>query len=174
MVLLVVDTQKALMNSELFEFELFKSNVTKLINTARDNGIEVIFVRHDDGVGNELSKGEDGFEIYDEFAPKENEAVFDKSFNSSFKDTGLNEYLNGKGVKNVIVVGLQTDFCIDATIKAGFESGYNMIVPSYANSTFDNQYLSSAQAYSYYNEYIWKNRYAECISIEDTVKLMIG
>lgn len=82
--------------------------------------------------------------------------------------------MSRKGVKNVIIVGLQTDCCIDATIKAGFESGYNMIVPSYANSTFDNQYLSSAQAYSYYNEYIWKDRYAECISLEDTVKLMIG
>lgn len=56
MVLLVVDTQKALMNSELFEFELFKSNITKLINTARDNDIEVIFIRHNDGEGNEFQK----------------------------------------------------------------------------------------------------------------------
>ena len=57
MVLLVVDTQKAIINSRLYQFDLFESHVKKLIDKARDNGIEVIFVRHDDGVGNELTKG---------------------------------------------------------------------------------------------------------------------
>ena len=174
MVLLVIDTQKALMNSELFEFELFKSSVVKLIDIARKNEIEVIFVRHNEGDYGELSKGKSGFEIYEEFTPKENELIFDKTFNSAFKGTGLNVYLNRKGVSDVIVVGLQTDYCIDATIKAGFELGYRMIVPAYANSTFDNQYLSSDETYSYYNEFIWNERYADCISLEDTVKLMNG
>lgn len=45
MVLLVVDTQKLITNKELYNFELFVSNVKKLINTARDNNIEVIYVR---------------------------------------------------------------------------------------------------------------------------------
>ena len=57
MVLLVVDTQKAITNSALYQFELFEFGVKKLIHTARQNSIEVLFVRHDDGVGNELTKG---------------------------------------------------------------------------------------------------------------------
>ena len=65
MVLLVVDTQKAITNSELYQFELFQTNIKKLIHKARQNHIEVIFVRHDDGIGNELTKGNDGFEIYE-------------------------------------------------------------------------------------------------------------
>ena len=52
MVLLVVDTQKAITNSYLYQFELFEANVKKLIHKARQKNIEVIFVRHDDGVGN--------------------------------------------------------------------------------------------------------------------------
>ena len=66
MVLLVVDTQKLITNKKLYKFEEFKSNIKKLIVTARENGIEVIYVRHDDGVGNELTKGNPGYEIYEE------------------------------------------------------------------------------------------------------------
>ena len=65
MVLLVVDIQKAITNSRLYQFDVFESHVRELINKARYNNIEVIFVRHDDSVGNELTKGNNGFEIYE-------------------------------------------------------------------------------------------------------------
>lgn len=172
MVLLVVDTQKAIINSRLYQFDLFESHVKKLIDKARDNGIEVIFVRHDDGVGNELTKGNNGFEVYERFQPKDNEIIFDKNVNSSFKDTGLLECLNKKEEKTIIIVGLQTDYCIDATIKAGFEHGFKMIVPENTNSTFDNQFMTAEQTYRYYNEFIWNGRYAKCISFTDALELI--
>lgn len=172
MILLVVDTQKAITNNELYQFELFEARVKKLISEARHNGVEVIFVRHDDGAGNELTKGNDGFEIYDGFSPVDGEVIFDKKVNSCFKDTGLLEYLRQKKEDTIIVVGLQTDYCIDATIKAGFEHGFKMIVPAGTNSTFENQYMSAEQTYRYYNEYIWNNRYAECVSFEKTLELL--
>ena len=120
MVLLVVDTQKAITNSRLYQFDLFVSHVKELIEKARHNDIEVIFVRHDDGDGNELTKGNEGFEIYGGFQPEADEMIFDKNANSSFKDTGLLEYLQQKGENKIIIVGLQTDYCIDSTFKAGF------------------------------------------------------
>ena len=172
MVLLVVDTQKGITNSELYNFELFESSIKKLINRARHNNIEVIFVRHDDGAGSKLTKGNDDFEIYDEFKPVNNEIVFDKNVNSSFKNTGLLKYLREKEENIIIIVGLQTEYCIDATIKAGFEHGFKMIVPANTNSTFDNQYMTAEQTYKYYNEFIWQRRYAECISLEKTLELM--
>lgn len=173
MVLLVVDTQKAITNNALYQFELFESAVKKLIDTARQNDIEVLFVRHDDGIGNELTKGNAGFEIYEGFKPVENEKIFDKSVNSAFKDTGLLEYLRQKEENEIIIMGLQTDYCIDATIKAGFEHGFKMIVPANANSTFDNPYMTAEQSYKYHNEYMWKNRYAECISLQETLERMM-
>lgn len=173
MVLLVVDTQKAIINEKLYEFDLFKKRVNELINKARSNGIEVIFVRHDDGIGCELSKGNEGFEIYEDFKPENNELIFDKTVNSAFKDTGLLEYLKEKNEDTVIVVGLQTDYCIDATIKAGFEHGFKMIVPENTNSTFDNQYMTAEETYKYYNGFIWNKRYAECVSFEKAVERMV-
>ncbi|MGN0655109.1 MAG: cysteine hydrolase family protein [Oscillospiraceae bacterium] len=172
MVLLVVDTQKAITNSRLYQFDLFESHVKELIKKARHNDIEIIFVRHDDGVGNELTKGNDGFEVYDGFQPYDNEIIFDKNVNSSFKNTGLLEYLKQKEENTIIIVGLQTDYCIDATIKAGFEHGFKMIVPENTNSTFDNQYMTAEQTYKYFNEFIWNRRYAECIPFDKALELM--
>ena len=172
MVLLVVDTQKAITNSKLYQFDLLEVRIKEMINTARNNDIEVIFVRHDDGAGFELTKGNDGFEIYKGFIPTDNEIIFDKYANSSFKGTGLLEYLKEKKENTIIIVGLQTDYCIDATIKAGFEHGFKMIVPANTNSTFDNQYMTAEQTYRYYNEFMWNKRYAECIPFEETLGLM--
>lgn len=172
MVLLIVDTQKLITTEKLYKFEEFKSNVKKLIASARENGIEVIYVRHDDGVGNELTKGNPGYEIFEEFQPTDKEVIFDKTVNSSFKGTGLLEYLRSKNENEIIIVGLQTDYCIDATIKAGFEHGFKMIVPANANSTFDSPYMSAEQTYNYYNDFMWTKRYAECISIEETLARM--
>lgn len=172
MILLVVDTQKQITNAGLYKFDLFVDNVKKLISTARKNNIEIIYVRHDDGDGSDLTKGSDGFEIFEEFSPLNDEKIFDKTVNSSFNNTGLLEYLNEKHEKSIIVVGLQTDFCIDATVKCGFEHGFEILIPQYANSTFDNQYMSAEQTYEYYNNYIWSKRYAKCLSVNEVLDLM--
>ena len=100
-----------------------------LIEKARQNNIEVIFIRHDDGIGQELTKGNDGFEIYEEFKPINNEKIFDKTVNSAFKETGLLEYLISIEERQLIIAGLQTDYCIDAAIKCGFEHGFQIVVP---------------------------------------------
>ena len=98
MVLLVVDTQKLITNASLYNFTMFVSNVKKLIKAARENKVEVIYIRHDDGEGEELTRGTDGFEIYEEFSPEKDEKVFDKTVNSPFKNTGLPEYLTEKQI----------------------------------------------------------------------------
>lgn len=174
MVLLVIDTQKLITNDKLYEFNAFVSNVKEIINKARENKIEVIYVRHDDGEGGELVKGTEGFEIYEEFKPLKEEKIFDKKFNSAFKGTGLLEYLKSKGENELIIVGLQTDFCIDATIKCGFEHGFHIIVPQHTNTTVNNEFMTGEQSYKYHNEFMWNSRYAECISLNETLIKMEG
>lgn len=78
MVLLVVDTQVLITNEKLYNFNEFVANVENLINTARKNNIEVIYVRHDDGENSELNKGKSGFEIYEKFKPCNKEKIFEK------------------------------------------------------------------------------------------------
>lgn len=48
-----------------------------------------------------------------------------------------------------------------------------MIVPENTNSTFDNQYMTAEQTYRYYNDFMWNKRYAECISFDEAVELIM-
>lgn len=173
MILLVVDTQRGCFNSSLYAFETVKENIKTLIKTARENHIEIVYVQHDDGPGTDLDKCADNYEIYDEFAPTKGEKRFEKNVNSSFHPmTGLTEYLHSKGEKDIITVGVSTDYCMDATVKCGFEHGFNIIVPTYANSTYDNPYFDGETAYKYFNEFMWPKRYAMSVTVEEAVKMM--
>ena len=144
-----------------------------MIQTARESGCEIIYVQHDDGPGTGFSKGDEAYEIYEEFEPKINEKIFCKTVNRSFHtSTGLLAYLREKEETQIMIVGLQTDFCIDATVKSGFEHGFEMIVPEYTNATFDNEYFSKEVAYDYYNRFMWPERYAKCITMEDALEIL--
>ena len=175
MILLVVDTQKGCFDERLYAFETVRNNIKQLITIARENNVEVVYVQHDDGPGTELDKTADNYEIYEEFAPREDEKRFEKNVNSAFHPmTGLTEYLKSKGEKDIITIGVSTDYCMDATIKSGFEKGFNMLVPSYTNSTYDNPYFDKETAYKYYNEFMWGRRYAKIITVEQAIQLLQG
>ena len=60
----------------------------------------------------------------------------------------------------------------DATNKCGFEHDFRMIVSENAKFTFDNACMIEEQSYKYYNDFMWKGRYAECISVEETIEKM--
>ena len=173
MILLVVDTQKGCFNDDLYAFETIKKNIKQLISAARENNVEVAYVQHDDGPGTSLDKSDNGYEIYEDFAPTGDERRFEKNVNSAFHPmTGLTEYLRSKGEKDIMTIGVSTDYCMDATIKSGFENGFNIFVPEYTNSTYDNPYFDKETAYRYFNEFMWPKRYAKMITVEQAVKLL--
>lgn len=172
MIVVAIDMQKQIMNEGLYEYANFINNIQRILSCAREHHVEVVYVRHEDGEGGELVKGSEGFEIEEACKPIGNEKIFDKRYNSAFKETGLLDYLKEKNEQDIMIIGLQTEYCIDATIKSGFEHGFHVLVPNGSNTTFDNQYMSGEQTYLYYNEFIWKNRYAECISVDKACALL--
>ena len=170
MKLLVVDAQNMITTPALYAFDRFVDTVSRLIRTARSSGVEVLYIRHDDGAGQPLHPGNPGYDVYEVFAPLPGEKVYDKTVNSPFRDTALLRYLRASGETELMVCGLQTDYCIDATIKCGFEHGFRMLVPAYGNTTTDNAYLTAEQSYRYHNEWMWPRRYGECLPLSDALE----
>lgn len=156
MILLVVDMQKALTeDEELYDAEAFMDRNIRLIDAARKNNVEVIFVQHDAGEGSGFSAGDEDFEIDPRVAPKEGEKVFVKTINSCFGNKEFKAYMEQQEDKRLMVIGLQTNYCIDATVKSAFERGFEVIVPEGTNSTFDNDYMTGETTVAYYNEDVW-------------------
>lgn len=167
MVLLVIDVQKGITDDRLYNFEGFISNLKKLIANARKKGVEVIYVQHDDGPGSGFSLGDVDYQIYDEIAPKPGEKIFTKTVNSSFSNKELCEYLDEIQEDTVVISGLMTNYCIDATIKSAFDRGFKVIVPEGCNTTSDNDYMNAETTYRYYNEMMWPDRFAQCPDMEE-------
>ena len=172
LVLLVVDVQNALINAHPVWEQRVIENIRKLIDTARGNQKEVVYVRHDDGVGTEFECGTDGWQIYEKIAPNAGEHIVEKRYNSAFHKTNLKDYLDCKQVDTIVLTGLQTEYCIDATLRSAFDYEYHIIVPEGTNTTFDNEYLSGEKLYEYYNFKIWNNRYAKVMALEEAVRLL--
>ena len=172
MKLIVIDMQKALMDDELYDLAGLLERVEKLIETARENGIEVIYVQHDAGPGTGFSVGDEAFEITDEVAPKEGEKVFVKTINSCFGNKDFAAYLEEAKDDALMIAGLQTNFCIDATVKSAFERGYDVIVPEGAHSTFDNPYMSAEMTCAYYFNEVWPGLFADCVSMDEALDMM--
>ena len=168
-VLLVVDVQTCMIKEQPYNVSHVLANIQKLLSAAREHELEVVYVRHEDEEDGDLERGSEGWEIYSDIAPIAGEKIFDKHFNSAFLKTGLKEYLNDKQVDTIILVGLQTEYCIDATCKAAFEHGFRILIPEETNTTFDNEFLSGEKLYKYYNYKIWNHRFAQIIPLEEVI-----
>ena len=171
MILLVIDMQKALIDDELYAFDTFMERTARLIDAARKNNVEVIYVQHDAGAGSGFSVGDETFEIAEEVAPREGEKVFIKTINSCFGNKDFKEYMEQLDDKRVMIIGLQTNYCIDATVKSAFERGFEVIIPEGTNSTFDNDYMTGETTVKYYNEDIWEE-IVESVTMEEAIEMM--
>lgn len=158
--LIVIDIQEGLVKENPFDTKNFIINTKAIIQHFRDQNIEVIFIRHSEDEGL-LAMGSDNWQVYHELKPQENEKIFNKYYNSIFKDTELKEYLYRKNITDLTFVGMQVEFCIDTSVKVGFEYGYKITIVEDAISTFDNEHLPADKILSFYKEKIWRNRFVQ-------------
>ena len=171
MILLVIDMQKGLVDEDLYAFDTFADRTVRLVDAARKNNVEVVFVQHDAGMGSGLSVGDEDFEIIDRIAPKEGEKVFVKTINSCFGSKEFKEYMENRDDRRLMIIGLQTNYCIDCTVKSAFERGFDVIIPEGTNSTFDNDYMSGETTVRYYNEDVWEGL-VESVSFEEAIAML--
>lgn len=134
-VLLVVDMQAALVEALAppRRAELL-TTLRGLIEQARTTGVPVVYVRHRD---EELVPETPPWQIAAEIAPRAGEPVVDKTFRDSFRETDLADVLARLRCDHLVVCGMQTEFCIDATIREAERRGYRVTLAADAHATYD-------------------------------------
>jgi nicotinamidase-related amidase len=79
--------------------------------------------------------GTKGADIHASVRPQGAEAIVEKNFPNSFRATGLQALLEKQGVKNLVVAGMMTHMCVDATVRHAADLGYKVTLLADACAT---------------------------------------
>lgn len=131
--LLVVDVQVGAVE-EAYDRDEVVGVVAGLVETARDRGVPVVWVRHQD---EEMTEGSDLWQIVPELAPAEDEPIVEKAYGDAFEDTTLERELEALAVGRLVVAGAETDACIRSTLHGAITRGYDALLVSDAHTTGD-------------------------------------
>jgi nicotinamidase-related amidase len=72
-----------------------------------------------------------------EAMPQTREPVFQKTVNSAFIGTRLEDHLRREGLNALVIVGLTTDHCISSTARMAGNLGFEVVVVSDATATVE-------------------------------------
>jgi nicotinamidase-related amidase len=143
--LLIIDIQNDYFPGGAMELEgadAAGANAGAALEKFRKNGDPVIHVRH-------LSvrpgstfflPGTRGAEIHPSVSPRDVETVIEKNFPNSFRGTKLEQTLKDSGVKNLVVAGMMTHMCVDATVRHAADLGYKITLLGDACATRAQSY----------------------------------
>jgi nicotinamidase-related amidase len=79
-------------------------------------------------LGRVLVRGEAGWEIVPELAPRRGEIVVDKPGYSAFHATDLERILTARGIRRLIFTGVTTDVCVHSTLRSAVDRGYECLL----------------------------------------------
>jgi nicotinamidase-related amidase len=151
--LLVIDAQVGLIEPSYRSREVLE-NINTLLEQARGSQAPVIYIQHDEPEGHGLEVGTAAWEIHPAIRPKEGDVIIHKRASDSFHKTTLQQELERQGIKHLVVVGGQTEYCVDTTCRRATTLGYNvtLVGDTYTTDDYDGAVLSAAQRIDYHNE----------------------
>jgi len=117
--------------------EAAAAQAARLLASFRDRGEPVVHMQHvwDAPDAEFMAPGTPGVEIHETVAPRPGEAVIQKQHPNSFRDTELEQHLRDAGVDRLVVCGMMTSMCVDATVRAGADLGFPVVVAHDACAT---------------------------------------
>jgi nicotinamidase-related amidase len=114
----------------------------ELLDAFRASGEALVHIQHvwDAPDAAFMAPGTEGVEIHDAVRPAVGETVIQKANPNSFLDTPLEQHLRAAGVDSVVVCGMMTAMCVDATVRAATDLGFETTVVHDACATMELEF----------------------------------
>ena len=109
----------------------------ELLQCFREHGGQHIHIQHESRRPGAtfFIPGTDGIRIHDLVAHFEEEPIVHKTFPNSFRETNLLEMLREWGTERLVICGMMTHMCVDATVRAAADLGFQVIIVEDACAT---------------------------------------
>jgi nicotinamidase-related amidase len=138
--LLIIDIQNDYFPGGKMELEgadAAAQNAAKVLDKCRRGGMAVFHVRHlSTRPGSTFFiPGTSGAELHAAVSPREGEPVIEKNFPNSFRNTDLKQKLDALAVKELVVAGMMTHMCVDASVRQAADLGYKVTLLADACAT---------------------------------------
>lgn len=137
--LLIIDVQQALCSGEYECFEINRviETINHLSIRARIAGVPVVFIQHEEE-GGPLVHDSAGWQLAEGLVTDPEDKFVRKTTPDSFYQTNLEKLLPREDFERLIICGLQTDYCVNATVRQALKLGYDVELAADAHSTIDN------------------------------------
>ena len=114
-------------------------NAKALLEYFRENALCVIHIQHfSTRAGSTFFiPNTKGVEIHENVMPIDGEKVIVKNYPNSFRETGLLDYLKSNAITDLVICGMMTQHCVDATTRAAKDFGFTCVVIGDACATKD-------------------------------------
>ena len=131
--LLIIDIQRDYFPGGAFPLvdpEPAAARASEVLAHFRALGRPVVHLKHvwDEPDATFMRPGTDGVEIHDAVAPVDGERVIEKAFPNGFRDTDLERILRAGEDEDVVVAGMMSSMCVDATARAAVDLGFGVTV----------------------------------------------
>lgn len=151
--LVVVDVQCGLIDGFEDDWREVLPVISELAQRARDAGVPVVLVQHcGSGSSHPLHRTQPGWALHPEVDRQPGDLGIDKRWSDAFRDTSLDALMREAGVGRVVLVGAQTEYCVDTTARRAASLGYNVILVADGQTTSENGLLTRDQIVSHHNQ----------------------
>lgn len=135
--LLIIDVQRELFAKTLpiYDEDRLLANIRLLADKAHASKVPVFWVQHSSE--KTLVEGTDGWKLHPAFIPLKSDSFIRKRHGNAFEDTLLKEELDALHVRRVVVAGLVTHGCVQATCNGAHELGYDVVLVKDAHSNYN-------------------------------------
>ncbi|QTN27979.1 cysteine hydrolase [Rhodoferax sp. AJA081-3] len=143
--LLIIDMQRGMADAKAGRRNnpQAEDNIARLLAAWRQAGQPVVHVRHlSRSPTSAFWPGQTGAEFQPRFEPLATEHVVEKNVTDAFVCSGLERWLHVRGIRDLYVVGVSTNYSVEATVRSSGNLGFHTTVVSDATFTFDMQDIS--------------------------------